>query len=122
MQLHPNFPLLGDPSNPENQIWADPIQEKYVNQMEKTIHKSQTVKEQRDFLKKGRQVEGRITRFNLRTTDVFFNSKFELGNLKQAFIVPNESDFEAICEEKMVIPPEHPELVEEEAVEEEVLG
>jgi hypothetical protein len=43
-------------------------------------------------------------RQNIRGTDLFFNSQFESGNLKQVFIVPQESDFKDILEDEMVIP------------------
>lgn len=33
-------------------------------------------------------IEGLISLLNIRSTDIFFNSRFESGNLKQAFIVP----------------------------------
>jgi hypothetical protein len=52
-------------------------------------------------MRNGREIEGRITRYNIRSTDIFFNSKFELGNLKQAFIVPSDRDYQKVVEEDM---------------------
>ncbi len=48
-------------------------------------------------------MEGHITIENLRDTDVFFNSKFESGNLKQAFIVPQPLDFDELTDEEAMI-------------------
>ena len=50
-------------------------------------------------------MEGLILRQNIRGSDVFFNSNFECGNLRQAFIVPQESDYEAnFLEDEMDVP------------------
>jgi len=48
-------------------------------------------------------VEGHIIIENLRDTDVFFNSNFESGNLKQAFIVPQPLDFDELTDEEAMI-------------------
>ena len=40
----------------------------------------------------------------VRPYDVFFNSNFEAGNLKQAFLVPQNEDFDEVTDEEAVIP------------------
>lgn len=52
---------------------------------------------------KPRPIEGHIILENLKDTDVFFNSKFESGNLKQAFIVPQPSDYDELTDEEAMI-------------------
>ena len=71
--------------------------------MESLIYYSPEMKSWISQLNKPRQVEGHITIENLRDTDVFFNSKFESGNLKQAFIVPQPSDFDELTDEEAMI-------------------
>lgn len=81
------FPIIKD-----LEMWADPSEEKFVNQHEKAIYN----------LKKWPQgmkeypTEGFIKFERLRWWDCLFNSRFESGNLRQAFKVPVEADFEYI--------------------------
>jgi hypothetical protein len=50
--------------------------------MEHLIYNSPVIKESIQQLKNSREIEAHITRFNIRHTDLFFNSRFESGNLK----------------------------------------
>lgn len=53
---------------------------------------------------KPRLVEGVIRIDNTRNYDVFFNSNFESGNLRQAFMVPQEADLDTESDEEKKIP------------------
>ena len=48
------------------------------------------------------EIEGFIKFERIRGTDVVFNSKFESGNLRQAFRVPYNHDFESVEVEEEV--------------------
>ena len=71
--------------------------------MESIIYYSPELKSQISQLKTPKPVEGYIIIENLRDTDIFFNSKFESGNLKQAFIVPQPVDFDELTDEEAMI-------------------
>jgi hypothetical protein len=74
--------------------------------MEKLIYKSPVVQDSIEAFKKEKPIEGNIVRMNVRGSDLFFNSRFESGNLKQVFIEPQPSDYEDLLEDEMVIPDE----------------
>lgn len=93
-----HFPLLDN-----KQIYADSQQEQFSNPIESLVYYSPEVQSLIESLYEPRPVEGHIIIENPRDTDVFFNSKFESGNLKQAFIVPQPSDFDELTDEEAMI-------------------
>lgn len=99
------------------EMWADPSQEKFVNQHEKAIYGiKKWPKSQKEYI-----AEGLIKFERIRTHDVFFNSRFESGNLRQVYKVPQEIDFDYIPKDDIVpdyIPEELQELRREEIIEE----
>jgi hypothetical protein len=73
-------------------MWRDPRQEKFVNRAEERILKGT---EWPDGMKKF-TIEGQILLANVQEDTVFFNAKFETGNLRQVFTTdPNKKRVEA---------------------------
>ena len=69
------------------EIWQDKEEEKFVNQHEKAIFEMRTWAKPLEF-----KTEAFIKYDRVRSTDCFFNSRFESGNLRQVFKVPYEAD------------------------------
>ena len=86
-QVLANFPYFKD-----KDMWIDPKRNKFVNKAEEAIFKSkQWPKGLKEY-----EIEGYMKFERARGTDVFFNSQFESGNLRQAFRVPYAEDFELV--------------------------
>lgn len=88
-------------------MWADPDKEKFENIFEQSIHIDQ---KGLNGLKK-EDCEGYIRINNPSEFDLFFNSRFESGNLRQVFRIPREEDYET--DENDVIPSFLPEEEQE---------
>jgi len=86
-----NFPFFNN-----KDIWQDHRREKYLRTTEQVAHQGYDEDNPKDWAKemKPRMVEGVIRIDNTRNYDVFFNSNFESGNLRQAFLVPQEADLD----------------------------
>ena len=80
------------PNIKATEIWADKDREEYTNEVEKKIHLSTQLP---NALEK-RECEGYIRFERARCIDVFFNSRFESGNLRQVYRVNKEVDYEEI--------------------------
>ena len=85
--------------------WADVNRDHFVNKHESGIFLSQNWPE--GFKK--HETEGRIKFERIRNYDCLFNSRFECGNLRQVFKVPQEHDYEWI-----ELEPEVPDYLPEE--------
>ena len=80
------------------EMWADSAQEKYVNAHEKAIFTMREwPKSQKEF-----ECEGYIKFEKARPHDIFFNSRFESGNLRQVYKVNLENDFDWIPKDDKV--------------------
>ena len=91
------------------EMWADPTQEKFVNNHEKAIFTMREwPKSQKEFI-----TEGFIKFEKARPDDIFFNSRFESGNLRQVYKVNLDSDFDWIPKDDKV-PDYLPEELQEE--------
>ena len=94
------FPRLKD-----KEMWMDPQRDAFTNPAEEAIFKS------REWPRglKEYDVDGYMKFERVRGTDVFFNSAFESGNLRQAFRVPYAEDFEEV-----EVEPEVPDFLPED--------
>lgn len=88
-----NFPFIDG-----LEMWADSAQEKYVNQHEKAIHTLRTW----PLSQKEYETEAYIKFERIRPHDCMFNSRFESGNLRQVFKLPQDIDFDWIPVEDSV--------------------
>ena len=86
-------------------MWSDRKQERFENKHEQGIFLSN--KWPQGY--KAFETEGLIRYEKCRTHDVLFNSRFESGNCRQVFKVPQEADYEYVDIEPTVpdyLPPE----------------
>ena len=98
------FPIIDD-----LEMWADSKQEKFINQHEKAIFTMrQWPAAQKEYI-----AEGLIKFERVRPHDVFFNSRFESGNLRQVYKVPQDIDFDWIPKDD-IVPDYIPEELQEE--------
>ena len=80
------------------EMWADSAQEKFINQHEKAIFTMrQWPASQKEYI-----AEGLIKFERVRPHDIFFNSRFESGNLRQVYKVPLDIDFDWIPKDDIV--------------------
>jgi len=102
------FPIIDD-----LEMWQDMQDQKYTNIHEKSIYEMRAwPKSQKDYV-----TEGYIKFERLRPFDCLFNSRFESGNLRQVFKVPQEVDFDWIPLDETVpdyLPEELQEIQKEE--------
>lgn len=84
------------PFFPNKPMWQDPQQQDRPTKVEIFALKDEN-NNPRDWksMLSFKPTEATISIESTRLRDVFFNSNFESGNLKQAFIIPQDADFEA---------------------------
>ena len=88
-----------------SEMWEDKSQEDFQNESERKIYLQTKWAKSLDK----RECEGYIRFDRVRCKDVFFNSRFESGNLRQVYRVNKDDDYEEVEVEEEEIPDYLPE-------------